>query len=180
MKKVISKGALVAGAIMGIFMLFAVVHNKTNNRFSVVHFNEVKRVGYESEPAATKVEISPALAFKNTPSAPVVLGFIFLGLFMAAVWFVDNDYHLGKKNAANAMSNREGLAFLLILIPLLLSAICFFGWYSGKQANNYVAIERTRFDKLENSGAIVKKGERTYADPVDSLANLFEGKQIIR
>jgi hypothetical protein len=180
MKKLFSKGAFIAGLVMAAFMLFAVVHNKVNNRFTVVHFKEIKRVGYESDPAATKVEISPALAFAHTPTAPIVIGFVFLGLFLLAVWFVDNDYHLGKKKDTGSMDKREGLAFLIILIPLLLSAVCFFGWYSGRQANNYVTIERTRFDNMENSGAIKKKGENTYTDPVDSLKNLFEGKQFIR
>jgi hypothetical protein len=89
--------------------------------------------------------------------------------------------HLGKQKLTDRDPDpKNSRGVIIIAIPLILSAIFFFGWYSPKFDNNYVIVPKARFDKLVSSGAVTKLGENTYRDNVDSLKHFFDGKQIIR
>jgi len=179
-KDVLSFTALIVGLIFTVGICFAVVHTCLNDRFPVEQFKEVVRPGYETAPAATAVHISPSLAWEKTPDFPKALGAIFIVAMWVGIWIVSTDRHFSKNKSPNDAGGQNiGVAFLLVFGPLILSAVCFFGWYSGKFANNYVSIEKQRFDNLLNTGAIEKKGEKTYIDKADSLKTLFLNKEII-
>lgn len=177
-KDVLSFTAVIIGLIFTVAIIFAVVHTAANERFPVEQFKEVVRPGYETATAQTSVHISPSLAWDATPDFPKALGVIFLVAMWVGIWIVSTDSHLSKKEKSKDKEN-IGIAFLLTFGPLILSAVCFFGWYSGKFANNYVSIEKPRFENLINTGAIEKKGEKTYIDKTDSLKTLFLNKEII-
>jgi small-conductance mechanosensitive channel len=177
-QEVLSFSAVILGLIFTIGIVFAVVQTSANERFPVEQFKKVVRPGYETAPAATAIHISPSLAWDKTPGFPKALGVIFLVAMWIGIYVVSADRHLSKKEKA---ADKENIfvALLLTFGPLILSAVCFFGWYSGKFANNYVAIEKQRFDNLVNTGAIEKKGEKTYVYKSDSLKTLFLNKEII-
>jgi hypothetical protein len=128
--------------------------------------------GYEQTPPAAQIEVSPALAWEQVPTINKVLGWLFLGALWFAIWFVDTDRFQGKKKTTGP-GKRQGLAVILILIPLILCAVFFFGGYSSKLSSNAVSIERVRFDEWIKTGAVEQKGERTYIDKADSIKPLF-------
>lgn len=177
-KKIISRAGLIAALAFTIILLFSVFVTWTNQRHNVEFFSGSNFNGYEQTPPVAQIQISSALAWEHTSTATKVIGFIFLGLLWLAIWFVDNDKHLGKKKPSDPGGDRNGLAAFLILIPLVLSAAFLFGGYSSKYSNNYVSVEKIRFDEWLKTGAVEQRGGKTYIDKADTIKPYFNKKLI--
>lgn len=179
MKKYISKGAIIVGLIFTGFILFSVFHNMANERYSVEFFKGSNHKYYENTPDAAQIDVSPKIAWEHTPAINKWLGWIFLIVMWGAIWYVDTDRYLGKRRANNPGGQRNGLAVVLILIPLLLCATFFFAGYSSR-LDNTIVVERSQFDSWLNTGAIEQKGEKTYIDKADTIRNRFKTHVFIR
>lgn len=178
MKKTLTRSALFVGLGFTAFILFSVIHNWKNERYSVEFFEGSKHKYYENTPDAAQIQVSPAIAWQHVSIGNKVLGWLFLILFWAAIWFVNTDRHLGKKKANDPGGDRNGLALGLFAVPILLSALFFLIGYSSKYSNNYVVVERSQFNSWLNTGAIEKKGEKTYIDKADTIKPYFNKKFI--
>jgi NADH:ubiquinone oxidoreductase subunit 5 (subunit L)/multisubunit Na+/H+ antiporter MnhA subunit len=169
--------AVIIGAIFTAFIVFALIHNTSNNRHSVEFFSGSNFSGYEQTPPAAQVDVSPAIAWKeHTPGGLKFLGWFFLAAMWAGLFYVSMDFHI-KKTGGEKKEN-TGLAYLVIAGPLLLSIVFFFAAYSSGQSSNSVSVLRSRFDGWVQTGAIKQKGEKTYVDASgsDTLKNLFTNK----
>lgn len=178
MKKIISSSGFVVTLIFTVFIVFSVVHNWKNERYSVEFFKGSNHKYYENTPDAAQIQVSPALAWDHVPVVNKALGWIFLIVLWGAIWFVSTDRHLGKKKVTDPGGDRNGLAVVLILIPLLLCAVFFFAGYASKYSSNYVVVERSQFDSWLSTGAIEQKGEKTYVDKADTIKPYFNKKFI--
>lgn len=174
MKKTFSKGALIVAIMFTGFILFSVFHNWQNERYSVEFFKGSNHKYYENTPDAAQIQVSPALAWKHTPVINKVLGWLFLGLMFVGIFIVDNDYHLGKKKPNDPGGQGNGLASLIVGIPLVLCTVFFFAGYASRYSNNYTVVERSQFDSWLSTGAIEKKGEKTYIDKADTIRPYFD------
>lgn len=170
----------IIGAIFTAAILFGVIHNTANKRHSVEFFSGSNFSAYEQTPPAAQIDASPAIAWKHTSGGLKALGWIFLVIMWAGLWFVYKDGHI--TNSGNSKKINVGLAYAITGGPLLLSMVFFFAAYSSGVSNNSVTVERSRFDGWVQTGAIKQKGEKTYVDAngSDTLKNLFVGKNWIK
>lgn len=174
MKKLIDKYAVIVGIIFTAFIVFSVAYVWQNERYDVEFFSGSKHQYYENTPDAAQINVSPALAWDHVSAGAKIIGWVLLAAMWLAIWYVATDRHLGKKKPNEAGDQRNGLAVVLIAIPLVLCAASFFGGYSSKYSSNSVVIERQRFNSWLSTGAIEKKGEKTYIDKSDSIKMLFD------
>lgn len=173
MKKIISSSGFIVALVFTGFLMFSVVHNWKNERYAVEFFSGSNHKYYENTPDAAQINVSPALAWDQVPAINKALGWIFLFALWFAIWFVSTDRHLGKKKVTDPGGDRSGLAIVLILVPLVLCAVFFFAGYASKYSSNYVVVERSQFDSWLSTGAIEKKGEKTYIDKADTIRPYF-------
>lgn len=170
-------GSFLAAIVWTVIMVFAVVHNASNDRFTVTHF---EGIGY-------KVEASPSWAWDQSKGFGRTLGWVFLAGMWVMTFVVAADLHLGKRTndpsreqqAARA-ANTKG--FLMVGVPLLLSVIFFFANYSSIYSNNYVQVSDSQFTQWQSDGKIEKKGEKTWVDATEDnvLLHAFDNKQVIK
>lgn len=165
---------IIIGLIFTGFILFGVIHNKTNNRHSVEFFSGSHFTNYENYGPSAKIDVSPAIAWEHTSGLLKTLGWLFLVVMWGGVWYVATDRYLGKTNNQGG-GNRYFLAYLVTIGPLVLSLIFFLSAYSSGLTANSAAVERSRFDGWLKSGVVEKRGEKTYIDAEgsDTLRNLF-------
>jgi hypothetical protein len=185
MKKIMPVGAWIVGLGFTVFLFFAVIQNMTNDRFTVTHFAEHVREGYEAFPAITKIDVSPQLAWKDVGFGWKLLGFLSFAALWLGVFYVGTNRHLGKhkRNPDGTLSANdadfkggEARGTLAILVPLILCLVFFFGGYSTRVANNYEEVAREHFDQWEKEGVIKKVNEKKYVDAKGSntLKSLFD------
>ena len=165
---------LVIALIFTGVIVFGVIHNISNVRHSVEFFSGSNFQGYENYGPTAVVDASPAIAWQHTSGFLKALGWIFLLAMWVGFWYVATDRYLGKTNSQGGRG-RDSLAYLVTVGPLVLSAVFFFAAYSSGQSNNSAAVERARFDGWLKTGAIEKRGAKTYVDAngSDTLKNLF-------
>lgn len=181
MKK-INKKLVVAivtlGLAFSVFIFFSVIHNASNKRFSVEFFQGVDREGYEDLSESAKIQVSPDVAWDHVGGGWKFAGWACLVLTWVAIIFVSTNGHQGNKRANDPGGDRTGLGIAIILAPVIFCCAFFFGGYSSKYVSNYESVDKVRFDEWVESGAIEKKGEKTYVDNADTLRNLFNQKFI--
>lgn len=117
---------------------------KKDDKFPVVHYDKVERVGYNAVPAEWKIDISPKLAFEKVSDEPsrkvtsslgivlLSLGFIWLILLGAEVVEFKNIF-IGW-----------GVLFALLLGYL----VCQYSTYSNVLVNNSVTVSEVDFQKM--------------------------------
>lgn len=177
MKNLIKGGSMLVAVIFTVILLFGYFARKTNERHTVHFFQGSSYTYYENSGEVAKVDVSPAIVSKNRTGRDIAAGIMLIVLWIA-VWYVSTDRYLGNKSihVAGGSDVKPGKAIGIVALPLVLCVVLFFGGYSEKFANNYKEISKDRFDKWLQSGAIEKKGERTYVG--DSLKALFKNMKL--
>lgn len=159
-------------AIWTVIMIFVTIHNSSNKRFTVTHFQET-----ELQKEAYKVDVSPALAWDYSAGFSRTTGWILLVIMWAAFFAVVKDLHLKF-----ASGERSKLGEWLIFAPLILSVVFFLAGSSSIQSNNFVNVSAPIFKQWEAERKIEQKGEKTWIDADDDkvLFHAFDGKKVIR
>jgi len=180
-------GSFVVAIAWTATIIFAIVHNASNDRFSVTHFQGSQIAGYEAKLPYYNVQNSTSIAWDNSGGIGRTLGYLFLGLMWAATFFVATDRHLGKNTGdpvkeIKAQKSRPVLGIILIAIPLLLSIVFFFANYSSTYVSNFVSVEEQTFNQWVQDGLVEKRGENTYVDASEDnvLLHLFDNKEVIK
>ncbi len=139
------KNALILAVIWSIG-LFAVNQFvvKQDDKFPVVHYEKVERVGYNAVPAEWKIDISPKLAFEKVseePSRKLTSSFGVVLLALGFIWLIllGAEVVEFKKNFI-----AEGVLFALLLGYL----VCQYSTYSNVLVNNSVTVSEADFQKM--------------------------------
>lgn len=175
---------LTAALLMGMFLI-AFVLTGVDNKYTVTKTDAYQATPNQApSPALAYIQWSPHRAKQTVPMLPQVLGIIFWVLIGVACWYVGTDQHVGNK--ATVGDPKNGRALLIIVVPVVLTAVMYFGWYSGRFANNEIQMPRSQFEALERSGDVKVHGCNgptcKYTDASDKkvLSHLFDNKPIIK
>lgn len=167
------------GLIFTALIVFGVFHNAANTRHHVEFFAGSNFQGYENFGPSAKIDASPAIAWKQTSNFPKAMGWIMLAVMVWGMWYVGTDRYLGgsKKKGDGVF-----LGYLFTAGPMVLSFLFFFIAYSSGSTSNSVGVERERFNDWLQTGAIEKRGEKTYVDAAnsDTLKTLFINRKWIK
>jgi len=161
----------IIAAIWTAIFIFSFIHNASNKRHVVTHFQET-----ELQSEMYKVDISPAIAWNEAKGFSRIAAVFFLIVMWMGFVFVATDLHL--KWFSSERSDYSWFAFT----PMILSIAFFLGNYSSIQSSNYVGIKADVFKQWELERKIEQKGANTWKDADDDkvLYHLFDGKQIIK
>jgi len=170
--KYLKPSAFLIAAIWTAIMVFSLIHNNSNKRFTVTHFQET-----ELQKEAYKVDVSPALAWDYAKGFHRTAGWIFLLVMWGAFFVVATDIYLKVFH-----DDKRTIGMLLIFSPLVLSVSFFFANYSSIKSNNYVNVPAAQFKQWESERKIEQKGENTWIDKSADkvLLHSFDDKAVIK
>lgn len=157
MKIKLSKDALLVGGVFTLLIFFAVFYVSTNQKAETVHAAESVREGYETIPAQVRVYAPYSLKWQEASGFGKFIGFVFFSLMWVAIWYVDNDKHLGKQREGdNAVKGKQKLGKWMIGVPLILCVISLFASYSASLDKNSVVITEKKWQEIKDDKDAIK------------------------
>lgn len=177
-KTIFPKAAAWISAIWTAVIIFCIVYVSQGERFDVMFVDKVPELNTQTPAASVTINASTELAWKETPIGWKIAGLAMWLVMLGGIVWIAYDNHLGKKKPDEPGGEKQGKAYAVVIIPLLLSSAFLFIGYSSSFSSNSKGVWRTRFDGWVQSGAIEKKGEKSYSDKTDSIKNLFVGPWI--
>lgn len=147
---------VVLAVFAAVFSVFFFVRAgiKSDNKFEVVKFNEVKsEVGADDRapvgsPEVYQVRISPALAWKKADGSArlwIVIGFVVLALTSIYIGLAGAEVLPSKPNIHYAF------------VGLAITLACWLAAYSSRYVSNYVELSKDAYEQVKDNPAALEK-----------------------